>query len=77
MEKHNFNIGDEVICIPGFTCNSVGGFGYKEGKIFKIKSISGYDKGGMGDCLWPVGGGNGIYARAVKLNTEEPQYEIY
>jgi len=82
--KHNFKDGDKVICIPGFINGErgkeeygAGGCGYEENKIFIIKSISNYDQGGPGDCLWPTNGDSGIYARAVKLYIEEPIYEVY
>lgn len=67
-----FNIGDTVICKPGFGKVwgewEYGGLGYKEGKIFTIRDIS-----PDGEVLWPEPEDDpyGVYAKAVELYSEE------
>jgi hypothetical protein len=67
-----FNIGDTVICKPGFGKVwgkwEYGGSGYKEGKIFTIRDIS-----PDGEVLWPEPEDDpyGVYTKAVELYSEE------
>jgi hypothetical protein len=66
-----FNIGDTVICKPGFNkmwgSDDYGGAGYKEGRIFTIGKIT-----EDGEILWPEPDAPyGVYTKAVELYSEE------
>jgi len=72
--------GDEVICIPGFESNlndrnpKYGGAGYDPDYKFIVHRITNTRNG---DCAWAKNSSVGVYVKALKLVSDEPQYEIY
>lgn len=80
--KHNFKVGDKVICIPTkyIKGGTYGGVFYQEGLEFIIGKITVYG-GNARDVLWPLENGRigstGVFHNSVKLVSSELQYEIY
>jgi len=76
-----FKIGDEVICIPGFESESngkgpkYGGAGYSPEYKFIVHRIT--DTSNQGNVAWESGRHVGVYVKALKLISDEPNYEIY
>lgn len=78
--KHNFKVGDRVVCLPKheFTVEGTGGVGYEKGKEFIIRKITSEKP----DILWTSiddrgNGSHGVYYYAVKLISQGDNYEIY
>lgn len=67
-----FKEGDWVFTLSSRQVKGTRGSGYIEGEIFKIASIDEYPEDGEeADVIWKVGGGNGVYSRALRLATEK------
>ncbi len=76
----NIKPGDRVVCLPGFINDSYegdpkyGGAGYINSYEFTVHRIS---EGGNGHVFWEKGARTGVFEYAVKLLSDEPNYEIY
>lgn len=85
MRENKFKVGDEVICIPGFTTinedkyneyGGYGGYGYKKGRIFTITKIDLNPKNFL-NVMWN-NENKGVYQKALQLyKKREVEYEIY
>lgn len=77
-----YNIGDTVICIPGFKDTwdqgqygtamrdpKYGGAGYKSGKVFVVGTI--FSEPYRGQVLFPIGNSGGVFLDALRLYTKE------
>ena len=72
MKNEEYNVGDKLICIPGFADNDDGGgAGYITGRIFTVARVTtNRDLDRM--IYWPKEhepNTNGIYGKAAKLYT--------
>ncbi len=71
----NIKVGDKVECIPGFITNETsGGSGYRVGREFIVGEIRPTSNGLV---AWESGTPKGVYTRALRLISDEPNYEIY
>ena len=69
-----FKVGDKVVCIENPDALAKGkvlhpcypGGGWIKDKIFKIAEISKYEDDNV---YWPVGGGNGIWGKFLRLDS--------
>lgn len=80
MNKEKYNKGDTIVCQPGFVRDdSSGGAGYENGKVLTVDHLTRENADNPDDIIyWPVGGGNGVYGRAVKLKPKVlNDYQIF
>lgn len=82
--ENKFNVGDKVICKPGFNTDGggfgnklYGGHGYFIGEVLTVISIDTDKKDENATVYWFKDHIGGIYQRALQLHSEEPEYEIY